>query len=201
MNDSYDLCKKVPVWYVLLHGSLDIFHCFVLHISSGSLFFLFFTGIKPYKCLFCQKAFSRRAHMVEHQQSHTDNYRFRCSTCNKGFTRQSYYRDHKCPTGGDGTGAAGQTGEAEEDEDIGAPAREEKDGEDDGPRRGSIRTVNGLGTDGEDREKDGTTTSISGHEGLHGDVQDEQEQEAEDGRTDEGCQAALSIGRAEGQVK
>ena len=62
-------------------------------------------GIKPYKCLFCQKAFSRRAHMVEHQQSHTDNYRFRCSACNKGFTRHNYYRDHKCPAAG--TGADG----------------------------------------------------------------------------------------------
>lgn len=54
-------------------------------------------GIKPYKCQFCQKAFSRRAHMLEHQRSHTDNYRFRCPTCNKGFTRQKYYQDHKCP--------------------------------------------------------------------------------------------------------
>ncbi|TNM86417.1 hypothetical protein fugu_006647 [Takifugu bimaculatus] len=80
------------------------------HILSHS-------GIKPYKCFFCQKAFSRRAHMVEHQQSHTDDYRFRCSTCNKGFSRQSYYRDHKCPTAGDRTGAAGQTGEVEEEED------------------------------------------------------------------------------------
>lgn len=35
--------------------------------------------------------------MLEHQRSHTDNYRFRCATCNKGFTRQKYYRDHKCP--------------------------------------------------------------------------------------------------------
>lgn len=139
--------------------------------------------------------------MVEHQQSHTDNYRFRCSTCNKGFTRQSYYRDHKCPTVGDGTGAAGQTDEVEEDEAIGAPTREEKDGEDDGTRSGLVRTAEGLGTDGEDGEKDETATSISGQVGLHGDVEDEQEEEAEDGRTDEGCQAALSIARAEGQVK
>lgn len=135
--------------------------------------------------------------MVEHQQSHTDNYRFRCSTCNKGFTRQSYYRDHKCPTVGDGTGAAGQTDEVEEDEAIGAPTGEEKDGEDDGTRSGLVRTAEGLGTDG---EKDETATSISGQVGLHRDVEDEQE-EAEDGRTDEGCQAALSIARAEGQVK
>lgn len=135
--------------------------------------------------------------MVEHQQSHTDNYRFRCSTCNKGFTRQSYYRDHKCPTVMDGTGDAGQTGEVEEDEVLGAPTREEKDGEDDGTSTGLMRTVNGLGTIG---EKDETTTSISSQVGLRRGVEDEEE-EAEDGRTDEGCQAVLSIARADGQVK
>lgn len=134
--------------------------------------------------------------MVEHQQSHTDNYRFRCPTCNKGFTRQSYYRDHKCPTVADGTGDAGQTGEVEEDEVIGAPTREEKDGNDDGKSSGFMRTVKGLGTDG---EKDQTTTSISSRVGLHRDIEDEEE--AEDGRTDEGCQAALSIDRAEGRGK
>lgn len=138
--------------------------------------------------------------MVEHQQSHTDNYRFRCSTCNKGFTRQSYYRDHKCPTVGDGTGATGLTGEVEENEVIGAPTREDKDGEDDGARSGLIRTVKGLGTDGEDREKDKSMTSISGQVGLHRNVAEEQEG-AEDGSTDEGCQATLSITRAEEQVK
>lgn len=138
--------------------------------------------------------------MVEHQQSHTDNYRFRCSACNKGFTRQSYYRDHKCPTIGDGTGAAGQTGEVEEDEEeeeeaMGALSREEKDGEEDG----SIRAVTGLGEGG---GKDGTATSISGQVGLHADVEDEREEAAEDGRrTDEGRQAALSIARPEGRVK
>lgn len=139
--------------------------------------------------------------MVEHQQSHTDNYRFRCSTCNKGFTRQSYYRDHKCPTVRDRTGAAGQTGEVEEEEDrdILAPTREEKNGKDDGTRRGLTRIVKRLGTDGKDGEKDESAARISDQMGLCG---NEQEEECEDGRrTDEGCQAALSIARAEGQVK
>lgn len=81
---------------------------------------------------------------------------------------------------------------------MGAPTREEKDGDDDGTRSRLIRTVKGLGTEG---EKDETTTDISGQEGLRGDIEDEQEEDAEDGRTDEGCQAALSIARAEEQVK
>ncbi|KAJ6661103.1 hypothetical protein lerEdw1_016904 [Lerista edwardsae] len=34
--------------------------------------------------------------MVEHQRSHTGNYKYRCPTCSKGFTRQKYMKDHKC---------------------------------------------------------------------------------------------------------
>lgn len=138
--------------------------------------------------------------MVEHQQSHTDDYRFRCSTCNKGFSRQSYYRDHKCPTVGDRAGAARQTGEVEEeeDEDVLTLTEEEKNGEDDGTRRGLTRTVKRLGCNGEDGEKNKTAGDISDQMGLH---RDKQEEEGKDQRTDEGRQAALSIGRAEGQMK
>lgn len=135
--------------------------------------------------------------MVEHQQSHTDDYRFRCSICNKGFSRQSYYRDHKCPTVGDRTGAAGQTGEVEEeeDEDVLTLTGKGKNGEDDGTRRGLKRTVKRLGCNGEKNE---TAGDISDQMGLH---RDKQEEEGEDQRTDEGRQAALSIAIAEGQVK
>ena len=52
--------------------------------------------MKIHKCQYCSKAFSRRAHMVEHQRAHTGNYRYRCPTCSKGFTRQKYMKDHKC---------------------------------------------------------------------------------------------------------
>uniref|UniRef100_A0A8C8DGB2 C2H2-type domain-containing protein n=1 Tax=Oncorhynchus tshawytscha TaxID=74940 RepID=A0A8C8DGB2_ONCTS len=65
-------------------------------LSHSAILKLGFKTIEPYLFLSSQ-AFSRRAHMLEHQRSHTDNYRFRCATCNKGFTRQKYYRDHKCP--------------------------------------------------------------------------------------------------------
>lgn len=71
--------------------------------------------------------------MLEHQQSHTDNYRFRCSVCNKGFTRQSYFRDHKCPAAGNGAVAAGET---EEDELAGLSMAEEADGQGDGEKEG-----------------------------------------------------------------
>lgn len=137
--------------------------------------------------------------MLEHQQSHTDNYRFRCSTCNKGFTRQSYYRDHKCPAAGNGTGADGGTGEAEGDEVVGAPMAEEKDGEDDGRRRRFARKAKRTGAGGDDGEKDdssnGSQEEVETHE------EEEDEEEGEGGRTDEGCQAAMSITTIEGQTE
>lgn len=153
-------------------------------------------GIKPYKCLFCQKAFSRRAHMLEHQQSHTDNYRFRCSTCNKGFTRQSYYRDHKCPAAGDGTGTAEETAEAAADEVRGVPmAEEEEEGEADGTRGRFARKVKKSGTKGDDSEKNDSSNGTPDQVETH-----REEEERERRRTDEGCQAAMSITVIEGQM-
>ncbi|XP_041801725.1 zinc finger protein 341 isoform X2 [Chelmon rostratus] len=195
--------------HMLIHEPFKKYKCpFRTHVGCTKEFnrpdklkahILSHSGIKPYKCLFCQKAFSRRAHMLEHQQSHTDNYRFRCSTCNKGFTRQSYYRDHKCPAAGNGTGADGGTGEAEGDEVVGAPMAEEKDGEDDGRRRRFARKAKRTGAGGDDGEKDdssnGSQEEVETHE------EEEDEEEGEGGRTDEGCQAAMSITTIEGQTE
>lgn len=140
--------------------------------------------------------------MLEHQQSHTDNYRFRCSTCNKGFTRQSYYRDHKCPAAGNGTGTEGGTGEAEGDEVVGAPLAEEKDGEDDGRRRRFARKATRPGTGGDNGEKDNSSNSSQEQVETHGEEEEEEEEdEGESRRTDEGCQAAMSISTIEGQME
>lgn len=108
--------------------------------------------------------------MLEHQQSHTDNYRFRCSTCNKGFTRQSYYRDHKCPAAGNGTEAKGGAGEEEGDEAAGEPTAEEQEGEHD-RRRTSQRPQTAADDAEEGRQQD--------------------EEEEEEG-TDEGCHTAIA---------
>lgn len=112
--------------------------------------------------------------MLEHQQSHTDNYRFRCSTCNKGFTRQSYYRDHRCPAAGNGAEAKGAMGEAE-----GETTAEEQEEEHD-RRSGSNRPQ----TD----EEDDCSQRVQHQQ------QDEEEEEA----TDEGCQAITAI---KGQIE
>ncbi|XP_040901794.1 zinc finger protein 341 isoform X2 [Toxotes jaculatrix] len=192
--------------HMLIHEPFKKYKCpFRTHVGCTKEFnrpdklkahILSHSGIKPYKCLFCQKAFSRRAHMLEHQQSHTDNYRFRCSSCNKGFTRQSYYRDHKCPAAGNGTGTEGGVEEAEGDEVVGVPMVEEKEGEDDGGRSRITREAKRPGTD--DGEEDeclkGSHAQGEGHEEEGMDEEGEQ-------RTDESCQAAMSITTIEGQTE
>lgn len=137
--------------------------------------------------------------MLEHQQSHTDNYRFRCSTCNKGFTRQSYYRDHKCPAAGNRTGTEGRRGEAEGDNGVGVLLAEEKDGEDDGRRSRFMRQVKRPGTGGGDREED--NSSNCSHEQVETHEEEEEEEEGEERRTDEGSQVAMSVATVEGQVE
>lgn len=138
-----------------------------------------FLGIKPYKCLFCQKTFSRRAHMLEHQQSHTDNYRFRCAACNKGFTRQSYYRDHKCPTGGNGTGGDGGVAEADGD----GVAGEAEDAEDGGSRSLFARKSERPRPEEDETEED--DSSEGGHHGGEGRRREEGEQRRTDEVTEE----------------
>lgn len=123
--------------------------------------------------------------MLEHQQSHTDNYRFRCSSCNKGFTRQSYYRDHKCPTARSGQGTEDETGEAEEEEEVVSDSPEKN------------RQENGSGNLFTSSPRDGEDSLNESEEQM--DVR--QEENRERSGDDENCQAALSIAVREEQER
>ncbi|TRY98553.1 hypothetical protein DNTS_005265 [Danionella cerebrum] len=68
-------------------------------------------GIKPFKCAACEKSFSRRAHMLEHQRTHTDDYRFRCRVCTLGFKRRRELREHRCSGKGSAAEHAEEHGE------------------------------------------------------------------------------------------
>ncbi|CAN9515837.1 unnamed protein product [Ophioblennius macclurei] len=186
--------------HMLIHEPFKKYKCpFRTHVGCTKEFnrpdklkahILSHSGIKPYKCLFCQKAFSRRAHMMEHQQSHTDNYRFRCSACNKGFTRQSYYRDHKCPAVANGTGG-GTEGEEDEEEEEDEDDDEEDDDEEEEDedrehkerRQRLNRKAKRSRTPGEDKGSTGNQEQEEAQE----------EEDEEERRSDEGCQAAMSI--------
>lgn len=130
--------------------------------------------------------------MLEHHQSHTDNYRFRCSICNKGFTRQSYFRDHKCPSAGNGTGTKGATGNAEAEEGEEAQMLE-NDVEDNERRITFTRNVESPGSAGDDREDDDNSNDSRKLMQTSG-------EEGEEERTDRSCQASLSITATRGQT-
>ncbi|XP_068189192.1 zinc finger protein 341 isoform X2 [Antennarius striatus] len=207
--------------HMLIHEPFKKYKCpFRTHVGCTKEFnrpdklkahILSHSGIKPYKCLFCQKAFSRKAHMLEHQQSHTDNYRFRCSSCNKGFTRQSYYRDHKCSSAGNGVGTEEGTADAEGDEGDeveGAAIVEQNHGGDKERRSRFIRNVKTPGPGGEDRQEGNNMDNSQKLMHTNGEEEEEDEDndddegdEEEDGRTDEGCQPALSIAAIGGQTE
>lgn len=52
----------------------NFFICLPIDVTNNSFFFLP-TGLKPYKCPSCQKAFSQHANMVKHQMLHTGEFR------------------------------------------------------------------------------------------------------------------------------
>lgn len=128
--------------------------------------------------------------MLEHQQSHTDNYRFRCSTCNKGFSRQSYYRDHKCPAAGNRAEGDDRAADSEGDMVKEVTMAEEKDGEGYRRRRRFTRQVKRPATCGDEGEEDDRSKDNR---------ERKESQEGEDRRTEGGCQTALSITTNKGQ--
>ena len=61
------------------------------------------SGIKPYKCRECGRAFGRKPHLREHERGHKADYRFKCDICHKGFNRPKLYHGHRCQPNKTGT--------------------------------------------------------------------------------------------------
>lgn len=45
-------------------------------------------------CQFCNKSFSRKEHMVNHERKHTGETPHRCDICKKSFTRKEHFMNH-----------------------------------------------------------------------------------------------------------
>ncbi|XP_043931830.1 zinc finger protein 850-like [Protopterus annectens] len=52
-------------------------------------------GSKCFKCSYCRKAFSRKAHLISHKQTHTSKKRFHCPDCGRSFIYQPSLTNHR----------------------------------------------------------------------------------------------------------
>ena len=50
---------------------------------------------RPFSCSVCNKSFTRKHHLIEHERIHSGSRSFSCSVCNKSFTRKSNLVQHE----------------------------------------------------------------------------------------------------------
>lgn len=52
------------------------------------------TGVKPFKCKDCDKAFSHKSNLKEHEKIHSGEKSHVCDKCGKAFTTKSSLNRH-----------------------------------------------------------------------------------------------------------
>ncbi|XP_062825346.1 zinc finger and SCAN domain-containing protein 2-like [Anolis carolinensis] len=53
------------------------------------------TGVKPFKCLQCEKSFSHKGNLIRHHATHTREKPFKCSVCEKSFSQKGNLISHQ----------------------------------------------------------------------------------------------------------
>ena len=56
------------------------------------------SGVKPYKCTHCNKAFTQQGHLKTHERIHSGVKPYNCTHCNKAFTREEWTKETRTYT-------------------------------------------------------------------------------------------------------
>lgn len=52
------------------------------------------TGERPFKCPYCERAFTQSGNLSNHVRLHTDEKPFKCHFCEKAFTQSGNLNSH-----------------------------------------------------------------------------------------------------------
>lgn len=62
--------------------------------NSFVYFYRFSSGVRPFVCRVCDKAFKHKHHLTEHRRLHTGEKPFECERCGKRFSHSGSYSQH-----------------------------------------------------------------------------------------------------------
>lgn len=68
--------------------------CFMNRVKLF-LFWVIFSGDRPYACSFCDSRFTNSSSLVVHLRTHTGERPYQCQVCKKGFIKSYGLKQHK----------------------------------------------------------------------------------------------------------